>query len=517
MSDSAPFAFATVGRRASWRPIRRRATDVPLDASIGITFSTSWTPPPWRPPSPCGPPCRIGSAGAVSGSALVPDEPLPAGPPSRRDRCRRARPRRHPARRSPRAGLRARSGRARGGPDAAGGRPEGIAVTTAIDVVFSTPLDPDSVSPRRDDDHPVRGRVAPGDRAPGRRGTRRPRRAAAPVRPVGAAAGEHDLRHHRQPGPASRRMASSSPAWELAWSFTTGSPSATLSNQVVFVSNRGGVANVWAMNPDGTNQRQVSAEVSPVTDYAVAPDGRSLVVGDGAQLVELRGRRARPPRPDRCRRARVRPRVQPDGRSIAFARADATTGGGLGIWQRGVAGGDATQLSTAAPASRRRARGRARRPAPSPSRSCANRRMLPTARRSPTSTPPARWSSSSSTAASARRSPSTPADLRLAAGRGRPAAHRHLAPPAAGSGGGAATLGRDAGAPARSVVRRPPVRVPLGARRRFRDHDDIRRRGTLVRRRRHRPRRLRDRRLGQAVGSGLRGRRRPIGRRTARR
>ena len=139
-------------------------------------------------------------------------------------------------------------------------------------------------------------------------------------------------------------------ATELAWSFTTGSPSATLSNQIVFLTDRSGAANVWAMNPDGTNQRQVSTEVSPVTDFAVAPDGRSLVVGDGARLVEMLA-------DGRDRRVltdpgaiEFDPAYSPDGRSIAFARADPTTGGGLGLWQRGVAGGDASQLATRAPA-----------------------------------------------------------------------------------------------------------------------------------------------------------------------
>ena len=39
------------------------------------------------------------------------------------------------------------------------------------------------------------------------------------------------------------------------------------------------------MNPDGSAQRQLSSELSPVTGYAVAPDGRSYLVGDGAVLV----------------------------------------------------------------------------------------------------------------------------------------------------------------------------------------------------------------------------------------
>jgi hypothetical protein len=47
----------------------------------------------------------------------------------------------------------------------------------------------------------------------------------------------------------------------LSWSFTTGAPTETLSNQVVFLADRAGVANRWAMNPEGSNQRQLSAEL----------------------------------------------------------------------------------------------------------------------------------------------------------------------------------------------------------------------------------------------------------------
>src|SRR5690606_37165170 len=71
----------------------------------------------------------------------------------------------------------------------------------------------------------------------------------------------------------------------IAWTFTTGAPSPALSNQVTFLSDRAGVTNVWAMNADGTNQRQLSVELAPVLDYAVAPDGTSIVVADGHRLV----------------------------------------------------------------------------------------------------------------------------------------------------------------------------------------------------------------------------------------
>ena len=135
----------------------------------------------------------------------------------------------------------------------------------------------------------------------------------------------------------------------VSWTFTTGAPQATLSNQVLFLSDRGGVVNVWAMNTDGTGQHQISAELDPVLDYAVAPDGSSLVVGDGRRLVFIR--------PDGSERRVLTdaahlefdPSFAPDGNRIVFARADAETGAGLGIWTWEIGAGSAAELALPSP------------------------------------------------------------------------------------------------------------------------------------------------------------------------
>ncbi len=130
----------------------------------------------------------------------------------------------------------------------------------------------------------------------------------------------------------------------VTWSFTTGAPPATVSNQLTFISDRAGIPNVWATNADGSGTRQLSAELSPVLDYAVSPDGTSLVVGDGRNLIFLRadGAARRVITPDGS--ADFDPTYAPDALRVAFARADVASGEGRGLWQWEVGGGEPTQI-----------------------------------------------------------------------------------------------------------------------------------------------------------------------------
>ena len=131
----------------------------------------------------------------------------------------------------------------------------------------------------------------------------------------------------------------------IEWSFTTAAPLDTLSNQVVFISERSGVANLWAMNPDGSGQRQVTAELSPVIDYAVAPDGRGLIVGDGALLVRQDADGSNRRVLTGSGALEFDPAWSPDGARFAFGRAG-TDGDGLGIWSRASDGGDERGIAT---------------------------------------------------------------------------------------------------------------------------------------------------------------------------
>ncbi len=219
---------------------------------------------------------------------------------------------------------------------------EGIAVTTPIVVAFDRPIDPDSL--QNDQlrlDPAVAGSIdlLP---APGADQSATGDRRLLRFQPSGALPPNTTFTVTLAAG---LRGTDGAPlGTPVSWTFLTGAPLATLGNQVVFVSDASGVANLWAMNPDGSGQRQLSVEVAPVVDYAVAPDGRSFVVADGEQLIEQRangsGRRVLTDEGA----LEFDPTYAPDGGQIAFGRVDAATGRSLGLWVRGVGGGDAHRL-----------------------------------------------------------------------------------------------------------------------------------------------------------------------------
>lgn len=219
---------------------------------------------------------------------------------------------------------------------------EGIAVTSPIAIVFDRALDPASLT---SDLLQITPATAGNLRV---------------ITPSGAAGlSDHELRILRfQPSgplppnttfevtlaPKLRAADGSRMSAPISWTFLTGAPIAGLSNQVVYLSDRSGVTNLWAMNPDGTGQRQLSTELSPVSSYAAAPDGRSFVVGDGAQLVEQRsdGSSRRVLTADGM--LEFDPSYSPNGSEIVFGRADAASGAGLGLWTRAPGGGDPQQV-----------------------------------------------------------------------------------------------------------------------------------------------------------------------------
>ncbi len=214
----------------------------------------------------------------------------------------------------------------------------GISVTTPIALVFDQPLDPDSVA---DDLLTITPTVAgslESVAAPGAAGLRDAAPRILRFQPSGPL--DPNTTYDVALGPGLLGADGTGMPAGMSWSFTTGAPTATLSNQVVFLSDRAGISNLWAMNPDGSNQRQLSAELSPVTTYAISPDGRAFVTGDRAVVVWQRT-------DGTARHLLTDPDVvefdaaySPDGSVITFGRADPSLGSSLGLWMRDADGSD---------------------------------------------------------------------------------------------------------------------------------------------------------------------------------
>jgi hypothetical protein len=218
----------------------------------------------------------------------------------------------------------------------------GVAVTTPIAVVFDQALDPSSV---QDDILTITPAVAGSldlVASPGAAGIADAARRILRFQPSGALA--PNTTYHVALGPGLRGTdGAGMPAGE-SWTFTTGAPTQTLSNQILFLSDRAGIANLWAMNPDGSNQRQLSAELSPVTGYSVAPDGRSFITGDGAAIIWQRADGTARRLLTDAGVVEYDPAYSPDGTVITFGRADPVLGSGLGLWMRDADGSDARPI-----------------------------------------------------------------------------------------------------------------------------------------------------------------------------
>jgi hypothetical protein len=341
---SATFAFETLGHPAvvASEP-EPDAQDVPLDASIVLRFSTLMDTASVEDALQVSPAVLLTATWSGERLTLTPEEPLAEGT---QYTLRISTDARDSAGVSLEPAYRLTFRAARSGLGAETLFPadatEGIALTTPIAIVFDREVDPDTLDAA---DFRVEPEVAGSLEAvalPGAAGLEQPGIRAVRFAPSGSLDANTTYTITLDAGLAGADGSLLPGA--VSWRFTTGSPLSTLSNQVVFLSDRAGIANLWTMNPDGSGQRQVSAELSPITAYAVAPDGRSLVLGDGAVLVELRADGSERQLLTEPGILEFDPAYAPNGSAIAFGRADAATGSGLGLFTRQPGGGDATAL-----------------------------------------------------------------------------------------------------------------------------------------------------------------------------
>lgn len=215
---------------------------------------------------------------------------------------------------------------------------DGIAGTSPIAVRFDRPIDPDALPSDALTIEPaiagtLRVAAAPGE--PEAEDGSGPLLVFTPSGPL-----PPNTTFTVEVGPDVVSLAGGTLADAVTWTFTTGVPIDEISNQVTFLSDRSGSVNVWAMNPDGSGQRQVSAELADVLDYAVSPIGDSLVVGDGRRLVHLAADGSDRRVLTDAGAIEFDSAFDSEGRRIAFARIDAATGAWLGLWEWEIGGGD---------------------------------------------------------------------------------------------------------------------------------------------------------------------------------
>jgi Bacterial Ig-like domain/WD40-like Beta Propeller Repeat len=214
----------------------------------------------------------------------------------------------------------------------------GVSVRTQIAVVFDGSIDPTSVAGVITLTPPVGGTTAtlslPSDAAP----TPTPS-ATGTVIPGGdkvmVFTPDQPLASHTTYTvnmAASVRRTDGQVAPAQSWSFTTGEPPTNALNQIAFLSTRSGVENVWLMNPDGSNQREVTSELVPVSGFDFSGDGsqiaytaggivkRMLVGGGNVSFITSGGN------------TEYAPMFTPDGTALIVARRNAA-GADLGYWR----------------------------------------------------------------------------------------------------------------------------------------------------------------------------------------
>ncbi len=214
----------------------------------------------------------------------------------------------------------------------------GISVRSPIAVFFDGAIDPASIAGALDFTPPVAGavRVAtlPDDSSPQN----------ASATPAAAAAGRILLFEPSQPlaahttytvtlRPVVHRPGQPNQVGAgESWTFTTGQASQSAQNQVAFISGRSGVPNVWLMNADGTNARQLTSELVPVTGFDFSPDGGSVAYAAGGVVKRMRMDGSDLTVMTSGGRFEYDPVYTPDGNGLIVARR-AADGSDQGYWE----------------------------------------------------------------------------------------------------------------------------------------------------------------------------------------
>ena len=135
------------------------------------------------------------------------------------------------------------------------------------------------------------------------------------------------------------------PDTTYTWRFITGEPAPNALNQIAFISHRSGVDNVWLMNPDGSNQRELTWELVPVSGYDISGDGTTIAYGAGGSVktMSITGSGLNTLTPSGS--FEYAPTITQDGTGVVVGRRDAS-GADEGYWRYPlVTGTDVRQIA----------------------------------------------------------------------------------------------------------------------------------------------------------------------------
>jgi hypothetical protein len=200
----------------------------------------------------------------------------------------------------------------------------GVSVRTPIAVIFDGTIDPASAASALQITPAVQGEVRvvalPADATPFPLASAGPSGGQVLLMQPSAPLAAHTTYRVTLASVVARPGEPSQIAAGRTWSFTTGQPTTSGQNQIAFTSVRGGMRDVWLMNPDGSNPRQLTTGLAPVAGYDVTADGSRLAWSSGGmvQTMKIDGTEARAiTAPQTFEYA---PRFAPGGGSILVAR-----------------------------------------------------------------------------------------------------------------------------------------------------------------------------------------------------
>jgi Tol biopolymer transport system component/DNA-binding winged helix-turn-helix (wHTH) protein len=116
--------------------------------------------------------------------------------------------------------------------------------------------------------------------------------------------------------------------------------------RIFYGSTAGGRQDIWVMDSDGKNQRQLTAESGNNFDPSASPEGRYVVFASNrsgvTKLWRMESDGANPMQLTKAGREDFLPAVSPDGRWVAYSSADYRK---LTLWKVSIDGGEPVRLT----------------------------------------------------------------------------------------------------------------------------------------------------------------------------